>query len=333
MKHTFSCCLLLLVLVGLVPLVYLIPSVAGADHALSLPEASSAAPTPSAEEAPTPEIIREPVLLCDMDTGELLTPELKEYLVGAAAGEMPASWPDQAILAQMVSCHSYLLYCKAQGGCEEGGWIEVAPARMQGYLPPELRRQRWGDAYEENEARFEALAAQVEDALILYEGQPAAAFYHAVSQGHTEASQHVWDEALPYLQGVESEWDKTADGYAQSVEYTSQQLYDALVMNLGITPEGEPGEWLGATRWYDTGYVDTIEVAGQEVAGTAFRQALALRSACFSVSYSGEVFHILTHGYGHGVGLSQWGARRMAEEGASWQEILAHYFPGTEISE
>ena len=86
-------------------------------------------------------------------------------------------------------------------------------------------------------------------------------------------------------------------------------------------------------RCGDTGYVDTIEVAGQEVAGTAFRQALALRSACFSVSYSGEVFHILTHGYGHGVGLSQWGARRMAEEGASWQEILAHYFPGTEICE
>ena len=141
------------------------------------------------------------------------------------------------------------------------------------------------------------------------------------------------EEALPYLQGVESEWDKTADGYAQSVEYTSQQFYDALVMNLGITPEGEPEEWLGATRWYDTGYVDTIEVAGQEVAGTAFRQALALRSACFSVSCSGDMFRVLTHGYGHGVGLSQWGARRMAEEGADWKEILAHYFPGTEIAE
>lgn len=333
MKHTISCCFLLLFLVGMVPFVYLVPFVAVQTPTVSHSghPASSALPVPVVKQPQLSQAMQEPVLLYDRDTGEILTPELTEYLVGAAAGEMPANWPEDAIKAQMVASHSYLLYNKAQGGCEGGGWIEVAPTRMEGYLTPEIRKKRWGDAWEENENRLQALAAEIADALILYDGQPAAACYYAISQGHTEASQNVWNEALPYLQGVDSEWDKSADGYAQSVEYSSQQMYDALVMNLGITPEGSPDRWFGATKWRSTGYVETIEVAGQEISGTAFRQALALRSACFSVSCKGNSFYILTHGYGHGVGLSQWGARLMAEDGHSWEEILQHYFPGTEI--
>lgn len=336
MKQTFSCCLLLLILVGLVPFLCLIPTLSVTQEIPlpSPPVAETEIPLEKAEQNEVPPPAHsEPVILYDKDAGEILTPELTEYLVGAAAGEMPAGWPDDALMAQMVASHSYLLYSRAQGGCEGGGWIEVAPARMEGYLTPEIRALRWGDTAAENEARLQALAAQVQSALVVYQGEPAAACYHAISQGHTEASQNVWEEALPYLQSVDSEWDKNADGYAQNVEYSSQQMYDALVMNLGITPEGRPENWIGRTAWRETGYVETIEVCGTAVAGTAFRRALSLRSACFSVSYAGGTFTILTHGYGHGVGMSQWGARLMAEEGKSWQEILRHYYPGTEIWE
>lgn len=336
MKQTFSCCLLLLVLVGLVPFLCLIPGLSPSDEGFLLPSPSPKPETAAAEPAPddpSAPVYSEPVLLYDRDADEILTPSLTEYLVGAAAGEMPAGWPDDALMAQMVASHSYLMYSRAQGGCEGGGWIEVAPARMEGYLTPEIRRLRWGDAAEENEARLQALAAQVQHTMVTYEGEAAAACYHAISQGHTEASQNVWEEALPYLQGVDSPWDKDAEGYTQSVEYSSQQMYDALVMNLGITPEGGPESWIGSTAWHETGYVETIEVCDTPVVGTAFRRALSLRSACFSVSYDNGAFHILTHGYGHGVGMSQWGARLMAEEGRSWREILQYYYPGTEIAE
>ena len=143
----------------------------------------------------------------------------------------------------------------------------------------------------------------------------------------------MWEQALPYLQGVDSPLDKNAEGFAQSVEFTPQQMADALSAQLGITPGGDAGSWFGETQWYDTGYVRSIEICGQSVAGVKLRQALGLRSNCFSISLSGGNFFVSTHGYGHGVGLSQWGARLMAEQGAGWQEILAHYFPETTIGE
>ncbi len=119
---------------------------------------------------------------------------------------------------------------------------------------------------------------------------------------------------------------------AQSVEFSQQQISDALAGALGIELSGDASGWFGATQWYNTGYVQSVQVGGQSVAGVQLRKALGLRSNCFSISFSEGKFFILTHGYGHGVGLSQWGAHLMAEQGADWHEILAHYFPGTEIT-
>lgn len=349
MKQTVLSALFLLLLVGLLPLVCLIPQkTAAAALSASAPEsapASSAAEStlPQSEPASSmPEAAQsEPpdtsagdanILLQDGDSGELLSPAVSEYLVGAAASELPASWPEQALLAQMVASHSFALYQKEHCADPAAGWITVAPARMEGYLTPEIRAVRWGEKAEEYEQKLQALAAQVEGCLLTYNGSPAAACYHAISQGHTEASQNVWEEALPYLQGVDSPLDKNAEGYAQSVEFSQQQISDALAGALGIELSGDASGWFGATQWYNTGYVQSVQVGGQSVAGVQLRKALGLRSNCFSISFSEGKFFILTHGYGHGVGLSQWGARLMAEQGADWREILAHYFPGTEIT-
>lgn len=351
MKQVVLYALFLLLLVGLLPLICLLPQAsAAAAEAFSgpvLPAADSmpgappetasseaacseaAPPSPAPDAAPAEGTI----LLQDSDTGALLTPAVQEYLVGAAASEMPATWPDQALLAQMVASHSFVLYQKEHCENPAAGWIGVAPARMQGYLTPEVRAARWGEHAQEFEEKLQALAAQVSHVLVLYDGRPAAACYHAISRGRTEASQNVWEQALPYLQGVDSPLDKNAEGFAQSVEFTPQQMADALSAQLGITPDGDAGSWFGETQWYDTGYVRSIEICGQSVAGVKLRQALGLRSNCFSISLSDGNFFVSTHGYGHGVGLSQWGARLMAEQGAGWQEILAHYFPETTIGE
>ena len=329
-------------------LTYCLPAVS-----LLLPAAAQAPPAESggawaAEKGPAPSPSPAPeggeglgaadsaiIPILDAGSGEVLKVPLLEYLVGAVASEMPVTWPDEALKAQAVACHSYALYQRDhKGDRPDGAWFSVDPARRQGYMTKEVLESYWGEAYSENYARLEGLLAPVAGWVLTWEGAPAAACYHAVSNGHTEASQNVWVEALPYLQGVDSTLDLTAEGYEQTVTYTTQQMYDALVLGVpGAQPEGDPAGWFGQPSLTGAGYVAEIECAGVFVKGPDLRAALGLRSACFSIEYTGEVFSVTTKGYGHGVGLSQYGACAMALTGGSCQEILAHYFPGTSLLE
>ncbi|MDD4849366.1 MAG: SpoIID/LytB domain-containing protein [Gemmiger sp.] len=298
------------------------------DTARALPTAP-----PAATAAPTAPPTQEPLLVWDEGTGQLETLSVEEYLVGAAACEVPITWPDEAIRAQMVACHSYILYQKANGSNQNGGYLTVNSSQCSGWATKAVLSSRWGDDYGKNYARLQLLAQSVQYSLLLYEGEPAAACYHAISAGQTQASQNVWKEALPYLQGVDSNWDRYADGYEVSIQYSSQQMRDALSMNLGVTPEGDPNTWVGDTTWDAAGYVESISLAGQSFRGTAVRSALNLRSACFAIAWQGSQFVLTTRGYGHGVGLSQYGACAMAKGGSTWQQILAYYYPGTTLGQ
>lgn len=337
MKRTLFCAALLCLLLAAAPLLCLLPMFVepspAAPRAGSLPAASGEALSQE-DAASTPRPEPEPILVWDNAENRLLTLDAKEYLVGAAACEVPYTWPDNAILAQMVACHSWALYQKTQAdGSNEGAWFSVNTTQCKGYAPEQVLRSRWGAQYEETRTHFEQLAEQVLHQVLLYDGSPAAACYHAISCGHTQASQNIWVEALPYLQGVDSPWDAYADNYEVTIQYSRRQMYDALAMNLNLTPGDDPGVWFGQPVWDAAGYVASIPICGQEFSGVEVRSALSLRSACFSLSYADEMFTITTHGYGHGAGLSQYGAYAMAQGGAAWQEILAYYFPGTDLGE
>lgn len=332
-RKTLVCTLLLVALVSAAPFLCLLPFFGGGTSTQEAPQ-SQAAPTatlpPGAAAAPA--IEQDPLLIWDNAEGLLRTVPVVDYLIGSAACEVPLDWPDDAIRAQMVASHSYILYRKANAdGSNSGAYLAVNSAQNSGWTTNDVLSSRWGDAYGENYARLAALAKDVQYRVLLYGDEPAAACYHAASAGHTEASQNVWNEALPYLQGVESSWDKYADDYEVSIEYTRQQFYDALAMNLGLTPEGEPETWLGDTVWDEAGYVQSIELCGETFTGVKIRSALSLRSACFAIAYADGQFVITTRGYGHGVGLSQNGACAMAKGGSTWEEILAYYFPGTTL--
>lgn len=333
MKRTLLCACLLAVLLALAPLLCLLPVFGTSGSALlRTADSGSTVQQPDATAGPLEE--PEPILLWDTAGQEILTVPAAEYLAGSAACEVPASWPDDAILAQMVACHSWALYQKEQSGNRtDGAWFSVNTTQCSGYATEQVLRSRWGAQYDETRARFESLAAQVLHTVLLYDGHPAAACYHAISSGHTESSQAVWVEPLPYLQGVDSPWDQYADNYEVTVRYSRSQMYDILVMNLNLDPDDDPSGWVGEPTWDEAGYVATIPLCGQEFTGVEVRSALSLRSACFSITYADGMFTVTTRGYGHGVGLSQYGAYAMAEGGATWQEILAYYFPGTELGE
>lgn len=269
----------------------------------------------------------------DAGTGQVLELSRREYLIGAVAAEMPVSWPDEALKAQAIAAHSYVLYCRDHAAPESAAWLTADPARRQGCLTDPVLRSYWGTSYEANYTRLSALVEEVENAVLLYDGAPACASYFAISNGRTEASENVWGTALPYLVSVDSSTDLSAESYTYSLTFSAQQVAQQLAA-LGLSADlSAPGEWFGTPEYTAAGYVAALPVCGQRITGPALRQALGLRSACFTVQYQSGAFCFTTRGYGHGVGLSQWGAKALAEQGQRYDAILAHYYPGTVLSE
>lgn len=306
------------------------PSADLASSAEGTPEpqaASASAPSSAAVDA-------EVFLVQDSATGSVLELSRRDYLIGAVAAEMPVTWPDEALKAQAVAAHSYILYCRDHAAAPETGWLTADPARRQGVLTDPVLHSYWGVDYDANYARLSALVDQVLTAVVCYQDAPAGTSYFALSNGLTEASENVWGTPLPYLVPVESSSDLAADNYQYTLTLTAAQVQSLLSAGLGVAPDASaPEQWFGTPRFTPSGYVASLSVCGQTVTGPTLRRVLGLRSACFSIRYADGSFAFTTRGYGHGVGLSQWGAKAMAEAGKSWQEILTHYFPDTEIWE
>lgn len=322
MKKSFGVVPLTLLLAFFLPFsVLLLPRPAAIVPAPEpLPE-PTLPPLPAATPSATP--ADGTVTVWDAATQQERTLPLQEFLVGLAACEMPPEWPAAALCAQMVAGHSYAL---ALGDTP----LQVNSAQCLGWTDPDVLKARWGDDYERFHALLVQAAQTVGNSVLTYDGSPAAACYHSISAGHTEASQNVWETALPYLQGVPSPADLAADGYETTVEYSPEQV-SAVLTSLELEPGNDPAAWFGDAVRDDAGYITAQTVCGTAVSGTKMRRAFHLRSASFSVEYNGTSFCFTTHGYGHGVGLSQYGAKALAEQGRTWQEILLYYFPGCEV--
>lgn len=295
-------------------------------------ESASAAPEESSSQAPSPADAASVICFTDQSTGQAVELPLREYLIGAVAAEMPVSWPDEALKAQAVAAHSYALYRRDHSTGESGAWFTADPARRQGCLTDAVLHSYWGTAYAANYARLSALVDAVQAQVLYYGDAPAGTSYFALSNGRTEASENVWGTALPYLVPVDSSTDTAADNYEYTLNLSAAQLQQLLSERLGIAADlSQQAQWFGAPVLTPSGYVAALPVCGQTVQGTALRKALGLRSACFTVAYQSGTFSFTTKGYGHGVGMSQWGAKALAEQGADYRTILAHYYPGTEL--
>ena len=297
-------------------------------------ESASAALEESSSQAPSPADAASVVCFTDQSTGQTVELPLREYLIGAVAAEMPVSWPDEALKAQAVAAHSYALYRRDHSTGENGAWFTADPARRQGCLTDAVLHSYWGTAYAANYARLSALVDAVQTQVLYYGDAPAGTSYFAMSNGRTEASENVWGTALPYLVPVDSSTDTAADNYEYTLNLSAAQLQLLLSERLGIIADlSQQAQWFGAPVLTSSGYVDSLPVCGQTVQGIALRKALGLRSACFTVAYQSGTFSFTTKGYGHGVGMSQWGAKALAEQGADYRTILVHYYPGTELRE
>ena len=146
----------------------------------------------------------------------------------------------------------------------------------------------------------------------------------------TESAETVWGNALPYLVSVPSEADRNAPDYEETVSIPPETLQKALrALNPACTFSADPSAWFSEPECTPAGTVLQIRCGDQSWSGQLLREALGLRAACFTVRYDGTQFLFTTHGFGHDVGMSQYGANAMAQEGCSYAEILAHYYPNT----
>ena len=271
------------------------------------------------------------VQLYDMGTDTVLELKLKDYLIGAAACEMPALYEENAIKAQMVAIHSYYLYCMENPDQLEKGYIEVNEQKLKGYASATRLMEFWGMDYYDYYAKFERCAGRVIDQIITYDDKPAMAVYHAVSCGKTADSKDVWGQAVPYLVSVDSTQDQISDDYMKIKEFSKDVMHSQLRINYPniAIDEEQPQQWFGEVIYTQSGYASFVTVGGDLVPAGQLRDVLGLPSACMMIFYEDDKFSIATKGYGHGVGLSQFGANQMSASGSDYKEILAHYYPGT----
>lgn len=272
--------------------------------------------------------------LRDAATGETFTVSEREFVETSLACEMDLSSPAEALKAQAVAAYTYYSRQRADGqtiACDTAKWLV--------YVPESAMRERWGEDFEDYKAILTAAVDAVAGQLITYQGKPILASYFAISTGGTEAVENVWspdaNREHPYLQAVASPGDVFSDGYLSTAQFTDEQFREAVAAYFTDDPpdlSGPPEDWLTEMEYTPSRMVKSAKLGGRAVTGTELRVALGLRSAGFTFTREEGVFNFTVRGWGHGVGMSQAGAVFLAKRGADYREILAHYYPGTELT-
>ncbi len=284
-----------------------------------------------------PSAANEPYRVLDISTGEILTVPVRDYLIGAVCAEMPATFEKEALKAQAVAVHTYAERIRTRNRQTPdpsllGADFSNDSAKYQAYYTEDQLHAAYGDAYDTCRAKIETAVDAVEDLLLCYDGEPIIAAFHAISSGKTESAETVWGEPLAYLVSVDSQSDRNAPRYQETVSFSAEDFKTAILReNPDVTFPDDPAQWCTVLGTSDAGTVLNVQCGSTVMSGTKLRETLGLRSACFSVQFADNLLQFTTKGYGHTIGMSQYGANAMAQNGSSYQEILAHYYPDTTL--
>ncbi len=258
------------------------------------------------------------------EDGSMGQMELEEYLVGVVLGEMPADFEPEALKAQAVVARTYTLRRKMTQKHSLGSVCTDSEC-CQEYLAPETYLQRGGSG--ESIEKVRSAVTQCAGLVLMYEGTLIDATYFSSSGGRTEDALAVWGSDIPYLQSTDSPEEAYSQAYLRTVTMTTEEFQN----RLGIRLDGPCEGWFGVVTHTNGGGVKTMEIGDQVFEGTELRRLLGLRSTAFVMTAIGNHVTITTRGFGHRVGMSQYGAEAMAVTGSSFEEILSHYYAGTTL--
>lgn len=310
----------------------------GAGDAGETPPLLSGSPAPvqSAPAAPSPlpstDAGRTVAVL--QEDGSILSQPLSEYLWGVVAAEMPASFEPEALRAQAVCARTYTVWMMTQGSKHAPADICTDSSCCQAYTTQDAASARWGSLAVAYTEKISAAVADTDGTIAAYDGMPIQALFFSSSAGATEDASAVWGNALPYLASVPSPEGEEVPNYHSTVTLSPE---DARARITAAYPEAvlsdSPAEWFSPPTYTATGRVAELTVGGITLSGGAARSLFSLRSSYFRVDASDEAVTFSVTGYGHGVGLSQYGANAMARAGSGWQDILTHYYTGITLQQ
>ena len=271
---------------------------------------------------------KEPVIEIDVvdASGTHIKMNLDEYLLGVLLCEMPANFESEALKAQAVAARTYTLRRSNVEDKHKDATVCMDPSCCHGYTKTAdyLKNGGTADSVDKVAKAVNATTGEV----LLYQGELIEATYFSCSGGMTEDAVAVWGTDIPYLQATPSPGEEKATYYTDTIQYNK----DVIAQRLGVSFQGNADGWFEITEYTDGGGVARINVCGVDFKGTEFRSLLNLRSTIFTITAVGNTVTITTKGYGHRVGMSQYGAEAMALQGNTYQEILAYYYQGTELS-
>lgn len=303
---------------------------------LLFPLSALPAPTPPATDKPTTEPTAPETgatfTVLNANTNTLLTFSERDFLIYTLAAEMPATYHLEALKAQAVAAYTFYSYEKAHNTGNtnlQGADFSSLPASFPDTYSPEGLKKTWGDTYPQALTQVATAVDAVLGERLTYNGEVILASYHSSNWGRTETASAVWGTDVPYLQSVVSSGDPLAADNASTVSVTAEQLAAAFP-TAALT--GDPATWIPSPPTLTAaGSVASLTLGTTAFTGRQIREALGLRSACFTVAFANGTFTFSVKGYGHGVGLSQCGAQYMAQQGFTYDQILAHYYTGTTL--
>lgn len=256
------------------------------------------------------------------DTG-IVTVPLEDYVVGVLAGEMPIEFEMEALKAQAVAARSYVL--KKMSYNKEKEYDVVDTIMNQVYLDNDYLKKTWGKDYVKKINKLKTAVIETNYQYVDYNGNIADTMFFSTSVGETENSEEVFSNKVPYLKSVSSTWDEISPVYKLNYQFKLNEFLNKLGLPYSNFVKLEV---IDSTS---TGRVKKIKINEKTFDGSVVVTKLKLKSNHFTIKQDGDTINITTKGYGHGVGMSQYGAQGMALNGYSYEEILKHYYQGTSI--
>ena len=260
--------------------------------------------------------------LKDSDTGTISNVELENYIIGVVAAEMPASFNEEALKAQAIASRTYAMY---KINNSKGEYDLVTDVSNQSYITIEEMKDKWNDDFDKYYTKVASAVDETKSLVMKYDDEISSAYYFAMSNGYTEDASLVFNESKPYLKSIESKWeDESINNFSVTKTFNLSEF--CILLNVS-----EENIVITDVIRSDTNRVNQITINNQPFSGTEVRKLLGLRSTDFEITVTETEVLITTNGYGHGVGMSQYGANYMAKEGYTYDEILKYYYDGIEI--
>ena len=256
-------------------------------------------------------------------TNQIITLPFEEYIKGVVAGEMPATFELEALKAQAVASRSYAMY--QMTATKDKDYDVLNTTANQVYLTDQELKTNWKNEYEQKINKINKAITETAGQYLTYKGQIVNAMFFSTSTGKTENSEEVFVSALPYLRSVDSKWDEASPVYTDTYTFDLKDFYSKLSLPYNENLKIE------ITKKTSTGRIKKLKINDQELNGRDFATKLSLRSNYFTITQNKGKITINTKGFGHGVGMSQYGANGMAKEGYKYDQILKHYYQNTEI--